>query len=361
MHPGAMEPFADDDASTLWTDSLVAPDPQTTRPSDIELWKARKHYPSTLVAGGPVFGAARERGDGTWEVLPYFAGRTPQDARDELGAHFRALARLAQDTGGTAAAADYLAAADRLDTEAVDELTAGGHRHRVIRAERFLRMGPDGPEPPRVTDPDPGGPGDPATTADPAAGLIVTPGSAPESVLTAELLAAVARDATVPDDAAQDARHAVRSHPGVLPLPATFMTAERSGHGWRPASAGIAPTPQAARDGLAVQLRVLFPWQRELTAEEREIHKRAADRLDTERVDELDVADRHFRIVRVERVLRVGPDGPEGPRPSDLTEDHGPFPAPDDEDEGLPYERLTHFLDLVAEERRRRGGTDGAR
>jgi hypothetical protein len=365
-----MQPHADDTAEAADMDHVeaaagdvmpgnpaVAPWPRITEPADIEAWRARKEYPSTLVAGGPVFGVARERAEGGWELLPYFAGQTPQDARDELGAHLRTLAREALRAGRDAGAREYTAAAGRLDEEAVDELTVRGRRYRVVRAERFIRMGPDGPEPPRATDPDPGGPGDPAAATDPAAGLVVAAGTDASAVVTAELLAAMGRDGRVPDQVAEDARRAAHTHPGGVLLPATFMTAERKGGTWQPVSAGIAPTPQAARDGLATHLRVVVPWQKELTAGEREVYRLAADRLDAERRDELDVAGRHFRIVRVERLLRTGPDGPEGPRPRDLAQDFSPRAAvPEETEPPLPDDRVRRFLELFEEERLRRGG-----
>jgi hypothetical protein len=171
----------------------------------------------------------------------------------------------------------------------------------------------------------------------------------------------------VPGEVRDDARAAAAAYPGGVLLPATFMTAEREGGDqWRPGSSGTATTPQSARDGLAMQLRVMVPWQRDLTAEQRSVHNDAADRLDAERCDELDVAGRHFRIVRVERLVRVGPDGPEGPRPSD------PDPVPpvmvqdrelreqgilrEDEDASSEEadESTQKFLRLFEEERRRR-------
>lgn len=350
-----MDPHADDGNDAMyWIASIVAPGPQITEPAAIETWKARKAYPSMLVAGGPVFGVARERAEGGWELLPDFAGRAPQDARDDLGVRLRELAQIAARDGEPAAEAEYVAAARRVDAEAVDELTVRGVRHRVVRAERFIRMGPDGPEPPRATDPDPGGPGDPDTRTDPAAGLVVTTGT-PESVLTAELLAALGRDVSVPRRVANDARIAVQTHPRGVLLPATFMTVEREGGTWRPDSAGVATTPQAARDGLALHLRVIAPWQLELTPRERDLYQRAADRLDAERRDELDVAGRHFRVVRVERLLRVGPDGPEGPRPSDLDQERALLGGKADEfDDRTRDERMRTYLRLFAEERHRR-------
>jgi hypothetical protein len=342
-----------------------APEDPVAALADVEAWKARKIYPSTLLAGGPVFGLARERPDGGWELRPYFSGLAPQDARDGLSWYLRKLAHDADD----AARADYLAAGDRLDREAPNEVTVRGERFRVVRAERYIRMGPDGPEPPRATDPDhtpdPGPGGDPVAALDPATGLVIEPvpsGSA-EGILDAELLAALRKNDTLPSDVHDDFRDAARTHPGTVLLPASFMTAEREGGRWRPHSTGTAATPRDARDGLAVHLRVLAPWQGDLNPEEHEVYKRAADRLDAEQPNELDVAGRHFRIVRVERLVRVGPDGPEGPRPSDLdplpTDSRLPEPSrlPQDDPEESDA-RTRRFHELFEEENRRRTTRD---
>lgn len=357
--------YSGDDATAYQTIRVTAPESPVAALADVEAWKARKTHPSMLFAGGPVFGVARERPAGGWALQPYFSGLAPQDARDSLGAYFR---RVAKEAGPPRKAAEYQAAGELLDWEPLNDLTVCGRRYRVVRAERFIRMGPDGPEPPRVTDPDPSEPGEAHEGHDPAAGLVIDPYDATgvsDGILKAELLAALRKHGTVPGDVRDDARTAAAAYPAGVLLPATFMTAERDGGQWRPVSSGTATTPQAARDGLAMQLRVMVPWQRDLTAEQRSVHNAAADRLDAERCDELDVAGRHFRIVRVERLVRVGPDGPEGPRPSD------PDPVPPvmvqdrelraqgiirEEDDGSeePDESTQRFLRLFDEERQRR-------
>jgi hypothetical protein len=358
--------YSGDDATVYQTIRVTAPESPVAALADVEAWKARKTFPSMLFAGGPVFGVARERPAGGWVLQPYFSGLAPQDARDGLGSYFR---RVAKETGERRQAAEYQAAGELLDWEPLNDLTVCGCRYRVVRAERFIRMGPDGPEPPRVTDPDPSEPGESHEGLDPAAGLVIDPYDATgvsEGILKAELLAALRKHGTVPGEVRDDARTAAAAYPGGVLLPATFMTAEREGDQWRPGSSGTATTPQSARDGLAMQLRVMVPWQRDLTAEQRSVHNDAADRLDAERCDELDVAGRHFRIVRVERLVRVGPDGPEGPRPSD------PDPVPpvmvqdrelreqgvlrEDEDASSEEadESTQKFLRLFEEERRRR-------
>ncbi|SHL39015.1 DUF5954 family protein [Actinacidiphila paucisporea] len=361
--------FSADDATAYQTIRVTAPESPVAALADVEAWKARKAYPSMFFAGGPVFGIARERPAGGWVLQPYFSGLTPQDARDGLGSYFRRVAMEIGDSGDPRQAAEYEAAGELLDWEALNDLTVCGCRYRLVRAERFIRMGPDGPEPPRVTDPDPSEPGESHYGHDPAAGLVIDPYDATgvsDGILKAELLAALRKHGTVPSAVRDDSRTAAFVYPGGVLLPAAFMTAEREGGQWRPGSSATATTPQSARDGLAMQLRVMVPWQRDLTAEQRAVYNDAADRLDAERCDELDVAGRHFRIVRVERLVRLGPDGPEGPRPSD------PDPVPpvmvqdrqlraqgvlrDEEDSSAeePDESTQKFLRLFDEERRRR-------
>ncbi|WP_327292183.1 DUF5954 family protein [Streptomyces sp. NBC_01198] len=360
--------YSGDDATVYQTIRVTTPESPVAALADVEAWKARKTYPSMLFAGGPVFGVARERQPGGWVLQPFFSGLAPQDARDGLGSYFRRVAKETADGGDLRHAAEYQGAGELLDWEALNDLTVCGRRYRVVRAERFIRMGPDGPEPPRVTDPDPSAPGESHEGLDPAAGLVIDPYDATgisEGILKAELLAALRKHGTVPSDVRDDSRTAAAAYPGGVLLPATFMTAEREGGQWRPGSSGTATTPQSARDALAMQLRVMVPWQRDLTAEQRSVYNGAADRLDAERCDELDVAGRHFRIVRVERLIRVGPDGPEGPRPSDPD----PVPpvmvqdrelraqgAPRDEEDGAEEldESTQKFLRLFEEERRRR-------
>lgn len=358
-----------DDVPAYQTIRVTTPESPVAALADIEAWKARKTFPSVLFAGGPVFGVARELDTGGWELHPYFSGLAPQDARDGLGSHFRRLAKEAGEAGDPQARDEYQAAGERMDWEALDEVTVRGSRYRVVRAERFIRMGPDGPEPPRDTDPDPIPPGESGGTFDPAAGLVVDPVNSTgmsEGILKVELLAALRKGGTVPTDVRDDSRAAAGTHPGGVLLPATFMTAEREGGRWRPDSSGTAVTPQSARDGLAMQMRVMDPWQKELGPEDREVYARAADHLDEQRCDELDVAGRHFRVVRVERLLRIGPDGPEGPRPSDpdpippvMVQDQqlreqGLLRDEDDDAEPEPDERTKRFMTLFEEERLRR-------
>lgn len=286
-------------------------------PAELEAWQARKRYPAMLSAGGPVFGAACELDGGRWELRTDLTALTVQDARE-------ALARQLRTQGG------HDAAADRLEREDVDEVSVRGGRYRVVRAERFIRMGPDGPEPPRTTDADAG----------PAAGLVLGPPESADAagpflaVLEAELRTAMRKEGVLPPRAGEEALRAARTHPHGVLLPATFMAAEcEPGGRWRPHSSGTSTSPREARGHLALQLRVLEPWQRDLDEPQRAAYNRAADILEAGRHDELDVDGRHFRVVRIERLLRLGPDGPEPPRPSDPAATATPPPPTESADD----------------------------
>ncbi|MGW2599613.1 DUF5954 family protein [Streptomyces klenkii] len=311
---------------------MAAPDAPVAALADEEAWLARDAYPGILGAGGPVFGVAREREEGGWEMLTGFADPAPQDSRDTMAALFRRAARDAEAAGDAvgdaapgAAREELLAAAGRLDWEALDEMTVGGVRHRVVRAEQFIRTGPDGPEPPRPSDPDPAPAGRSHEVPDPVQGMVIdtlTATGMSEGILKAELLSLVRGPDGTPADVRADSLRAASTHPGGVLLPTSYMIAERSGDGgWEPVTGGCR-TPQSARDSLALDLRVMAPVLRRLDEAEREEYARAADRLDEERGPEAEVAGRRFRVVRIERLVRVGPDGPEGPRPSD----HDPQP-----------------------------------
>ncbi|MFI9526033.1 DUF5954 family protein [Micromonospora rosaria] len=74
-------------------------------------------------------------------------------------------------------------------------------------------------------------------------------------------------------------------------------------------------TPQGARDALAERLRIRRTTVTEpaLAAELDAV----GDVLDWEKVDEVTVAGRRYRIVRTDTFARFGADGPEPPRPTD--------------------------------------------
>jgi Family of unknown function (DUF5954) len=324
---------------------MTAPEAPVAAMADTEAWQARSAYPQLRFAGGPAFGAAREREEGGWQLHPWFGVLTPQDARDTLGSHFRRRAAEAEKAGDGKAARKWLGAAGRMDREAVDDVTVLGIGFRIVRADKFIRTGPLGPEPPRPADADPGKPGWASDAADPAAGFVIDPAVATglsEGIVKLELLEAIRAQGTVPGDVREDAARAAHTHPGGVLLPPAFVAAELSRGQWGPVHLETSPTPQGARDHLASYLRVTAPWQLKLDPGQRAAYDEAANQLD-ERGDELSVAGRRFRIVRVERLVRVGPDGPEGPRPSD------PDPQPPVLAGGLPAPGSTPEEDAPAE------------
>lgn len=292
--------------------------------ADEEAWRAREAYPD-IMGFRPLFGFAREREEGGWILHAHFSNDAPQGARESMGSHFRRLAKRRADEAAEAGREpdgdvrdELLEAAERLEWETLDELTVLGERYRVVRAEQFLRSGPEGPEPPRPSDPDPADPGRAHELPDPVAGFVidpVIPTGMSEGILKAELLGFSHLEGA-PADVSHDAAESSRTHPGGVLLPADFAVAEEVDGRWRSVQ-GNATTPQGARDALTMRLRVLDPVLKKLDDDRRAAYKRVADQLDEDQASELRLDGRHLRVIRMERLVRVGPDGPEGPRPSD--------------------------------------------
>ena len=287
--------------------------------ADEHAWRARDPYPGFASVGGAAFGVAHELEFGGWELHRFYSCPYPQEARDSMGSVFRGLAQ--QHPEGSAAQAECMRAAERLDWEALDELTVLGTRYRVIRADQVIRTGPLGPEPPRPTDPDPGEPGLSRHLADLAEGFVIdptTPTGMSEGILKAELLDTARQLASVPEEEArEDLRRAAYTHPGGVLLPPGFILATLTRGKWGPVSGSVSGTPQGARDSLVGHLRVSLPARLDLSAEKRAVYAAAADIIEQERANEVTAAGHRFRVVRVERLVRIGPDGPEPPRPSD--------------------------------------------
>jgi hypothetical protein len=192
-----------------------------------------------------------------------------------------------------------------------------------------------------------------------------------EGILKLELLECARKDGTVPDPVRADSVRAMRTHPGGVLLPPAFTVAELAGGRWQPLGAGTSPTPLAARDSLALYLRVPAPWDPRQDPGQCAKYGAAADQLDQSRASDPVAAGRQFRIVRIERLIRVGPDGPEGPRPSDprpqppvIAQAQGEQGPPASEDEDTPIELdddATRFLQLFYEEEERRKARLGKR
>ncbi|TQF01232.1 PE-PGRS family protein [Kitasatospora acidiphila] len=302
----------------------TTPDEPIAALKDIEAWQARDRYPELRGFSGPVFGIATELAEGGWQLCRHLGHPDPQSSRDSMALMFRQRAAAAEAAGEASAQREFLAAAKRLDWEVVDELAVLGRRYRVVRAELFIRSGADGPEPPRPTDPDPHPVGHAFGDDDGLDGLPLDPGAPTElceGVLKLQLLRLVRPARSLAPGAVRDAEAARRDHPDGVLLPTAFSIAEQSTFGWRPEPAVLCRTPQAARDFLSMDLRVMSPVMRGLDAAERAVYAEAADLLDDTRCDEVEVAGRLLRVIRVERLLRMGPDGPEGPRPSDRSQE----------------------------------------
>ncbi|MER6994544.1 DUF5954 family protein [Streptomyces sp. NPDC000410] len=282
-----------------------------------EAWRARERYPDLMGLVAPVFFYARERDLGGWEILGG-GGDAPQGTRDGLGSHFR---MLASETTDPKARKKLLAAAEKLEWVVVDEMKVLGVRYRVVRAEQFIRMGPDGPEPPRPSDPDPAPPEGAHKVPSRTKGFVIDPWTGTgisEGLLRFDLAQIVMARGSQTGAMYADAATARQTHPGAVLLPVEFTVAQRDEGGrWRPHSAG-GTTPQDARDSLALSFRVFTPVYEKLDEEQRAEYARAADRLDETRGPGIVVGTRRYRITRVETLVRIGPDGPEGPRPSDF-------------------------------------------
>ncbi|GIG88614.1 hypothetical protein Pen02_35500 [Plantactinospora endophytica] len=276
-------------------------------------------YPK-LMWGAPVFGHAEEAASGRWRILG-LGGDQPQGSRDALGSHFRRLLGETPETAGHAAVRrEYQAAIRLLDWEVVDDLTVDGRRYRIIRAQPFVRMGPDGPEPPRPTDPDPYPPGRTRSARSPEEGFVIDPTATTglsDGLLRLEMVPACYQAGIVPDEVRADSRRALATHPNVVLLPVGFTVGEYVDRAWQPRSFTTYPTPQAARDSAAFRFSDIVPNEDASLDEIRAAYTRALEQFEAPRTDEFEIRGVRCRVTRVERFVRVGPDGPEGPRPSD--------------------------------------------
>ncbi|MGW0882314.1 DUF5954 family protein [Streptomyces sp. NPDC002671] len=313
---------------------------------------------------GPLFGVAAQSADDgqRWRVVVAVSANCPQMARDSLNSllWFRAKDE-AQDRAERRA---LLAAVARLERERVDELKVLETRYRIVRAEEYAGAGANGIEQPRPTDPEPLAPDWSPGTKEAAIddGLVLDPDAPLTPTQAAERLALRSFAYTgsrFPDAVRSESHRALKTHPDVLLLPATFTVVEKDRPGWQPVSRPHA-SAHGARKTLDFFLTWLEPRQRGLIPVDADRHvdartevaenagsadaeltayAEAADRLRTGRVNQLEVLDTVYRIARTRRLLRWGPDGPEGPRPSD---DNGH--APDrihpvlDEDGNIHYE-----------------------
>ncbi|MEV0281179.1 DUF5954 family protein [Streptomyces sp. NPDC050610] len=298
----------------------------------------------TLLVRGPLFGvAAQDAGEASrWRVVVAVEAGCPQQARDSL--HSSLWFRAKDDAQDRTERRALLAAVARLESERVDELTVLGTRYRVVRAEEYTGMGQDGIEQPRPTDPEPAVPNWDRRAKEPRVddGLVLDPDAPITPTQAAERLALTGlaySGSRYPENVLGDSQRAVRTHPDVMLLPAVFRVVEGDGNGWEIGS-GLHATAHDVRKTLDFALtwfeprqRGLIPWDaddknadaRTMAAEgtdpaaaELAEYVKVADRLRTERANQIEFQGTIRRICRARRLLRWGPDGPEGPRPSDI-------------------------------------------
>ncbi|OKI02398.1 hypothetical protein A6A06_15260 [Streptomyces sp. CB02923] len=303
---------------------------------------------ATILVRGPLFGvAAQDAGQAPrWQVVSAVEAGCPQQARDCLNSSL--WYRAKDEARNREERCALLAAVARLESECVDDLTVLGTRYRIVRAEEYAGTGPDGIEQPRPTDPEPTVPDwdrsaketfDDGLVLDPDAP--VTPSQAAERLALRSLAYTGSR---FPENVCGDSRQALQTHPDVVLLPTVFRIVEKSDPGWQ-TGGGLHASAHGARRSLDFALTWLQPrlqgfiaWNaddretdaRTVAAEgtdpaagELAEYVRAADRLRSERANQVEARGTVHRICRVRRLLRWGPDGPEGPRPSD-TNSHTP-------------------------------------
>lgn len=268
-------------------------------------------YPD-LVAVGALFTAA-ERVSAGWQVVCP-PDPLPQGARELLADHLDdRAARL-----GEGAADEFRRAADELRSGPCDTVAAAGRRFAIVRVEQLVRTGPDGPEPPRPSDPDPRPASVPASYRRPY-DLLSGEGTGSD-LATAELLCQVL------DAAALSGSEPSGAFLTPVALAPAFTVAERGPapggpsreRRWRPVGR-LHATPQQARDSLIGYLRDVAPAVEALGDTDTAAYAEAAEVLAEEpRRNGITVAGRRFRIVRIERITLMGPDGPEPPRATDF-------------------------------------------
>lgn len=295
--------------------------------------RSAERYPHVVIRG-PVFGFAEQRPeDGeAWRLLSDVSDGFPQHSRDGLNSHLWFRAKDGTRPGDPLRD-QLLAAVARLENEPVDELWVGETRYRIVRGDEFARIGPDGLEGPRPTDPDDLGRdvGDRSRRREAGCrtkGMLVdhaAPTGIMESIQRMELRTLHYSADRIPAGVRADSRRALETHPGVVLLPATFTFAERKRKSWEPMAA-LQPTPQDARSTLYNYLAEFLPkLEQGVSDEDAETYARAAEEYRAgPPSDELTVLGRRFRVIRVERLMRIGPDGPEPPRPTD-EDPYGPM------------------------------------
>ena len=315
--------------------TLTAPEGPVAEVIERDAQRSLTYYPDMTLAA-PIFGYAVEEYDGGWRLLD-LRDTFPQMARSGLGQRFFLAAKAATEAGDEASAAEYSSAEARLYRDDPDEMVVAGARYRIVRAQPFLAVNDDGPEPPRATDVDTPPPGAGVAWEQMRDVVIVPP--PPVGPAGAALMLEFAHGllpAGVPVPAEVRAgRRACDPHPP-RHRPRTPLLRHRGADRQRLACTfPFQRSPSEACDNL---IRYFRPFERKhldkllpetrrhivehfeahlATDAARQAHENAAQALERNHFNEVDVADHRYRIARAGIAIRLGPDGPEPPRPSD--------------------------------------------
>jgi hypothetical protein len=114
--------------------------------------RGHQAYPDAVLLG--TWFTIGEQVEGDWKAFTVTEYRTPAGARISLLRYFRDYVPRFEQPGPDACAA-YALAADTMERDQLDEITANGRRFRITRVERLARMRGGLPEPPRPSDFDP--------------------------------------------------------------------------------------------------------------------------------------------------------------------------------------------------------------
>jgi hypothetical protein len=179
-----------------------------------------------------------------------------------------------------------------------------------MRGDQFVCFGPQGPEPPRPTDPDPADEGwhDPSADEGRLIHAVVPIGRL--AILLGEgCISLLPAAGAVPDDVYRDARRVAETHGGFMLLSARFVVAEQVGRSWESRS-GDCRIPQQTRHVLAQQLRRYDGEGGDRPDPEAFVaYERAAQALERDRGNEVVVRDRRFCIARIETVVNFSAVG----------------------------------------------------
>jgi hypothetical protein len=159
--PGSIEGFVMDPVTSttmsrgiLTVDLLDAEAQSAVVPEEFrdDLLRAARTHPGGVLLP-PGFTIARLT-RGRWGPVTSHTSPNPGDARKGLAGHLRRTLPCQLDLSDDQRAA-CAAAADRVEENQGDEVSAAGQRLRIVRVEQLVRFGPDGPEGPRPSDTDP--------------------------------------------------------------------------------------------------------------------------------------------------------------------------------------------------------------